>query len=88
MKLTDIIKLSISNLSQRGLRSWLTVLGIVIGVAAVIAILSIGAGMQQTVSFQLSGLGADIITISPGFARAFTVAFQRVGQQPIIERAP
>ncbi|MFH7860981.1 MAG: ABC transporter permease [Candidatus Aenigmatarchaeota archaeon] len=87
MKLTDIIKLSISNLSQRGLRSWLTVLGIVIGVAAVIAILSIGAGMQQTISFQLSGLGADIITISPGFARAFTVAFQRVGQQPIIERA-
>lgn len=87
MKFTDIIKLSISNLSQRGLRSWLTVLGIVIGVAAVVAILSIGSGMQQSISSQLGGLGADIITVSPGFARAFTVAFQRAGQQPIIERA-
>ncbi|MEM7821779.1 MAG: ABC transporter permease [Candidatus Aenigmatarchaeota archaeon] len=87
MKFSDIIKLSISNLSQRGLRSWLTVLGIVIGVAAVVAILSIGSGMQQSISSQLSGLGADIITVSPGFARAFTVAFQRVGQQPTIERA-
>jgi len=86
MKLSDIIKLSISNLSQRGLRSWLTVLGIVIGVAAVVAILSIGSGMQQSISSQLGGLGADIITVSPGFARAYTVAFQR-GAQPLIERA-
>ncbi len=86
MKLSDIIKLSISNLSQRGLRSWLTVLGIVIGVAAVVAILSIGSGMQQSISSQLGGLGADIITISPGFARAYTIAFQR-GTQPLVERA-
>jgi putative ABC transport system permease protein len=86
MKLSDIIKLSINNLSHRGLRSWLTVLGIVIGVAAVVAILSIGSGMQQSISSQLGGLGADIITISPGFARAYTVAFQR-GAPPLIERA-
>lgn len=51
------------------LRSWLTILGIVIGVAAVIAIVSMGEGMQQTMSAQLSGLGGDIVTISPGFSR-------------------
>jgi putative ABC transport system permease protein len=51
------------------LRSWLTILGIVIGVAAVIAIVSMGEGMQQTMNAQLSGLGGDIVTISPGFSR-------------------
>jgi len=52
------------------LRSWLTILGIVIGVASVIAIVSMGAGMQQEVNSQLGDLGGDIITISPGFSRA------------------
>ncbi len=51
------------------LRSWLTILGIVIGVAAVIAIVSIGEGMQQIMSAQLSSLGGDIVTVSPGFSR-------------------
>jgi putative ABC transport system permease protein len=52
------------------LRSWLTILGIVIGVASVIAIVSMGAGMQQEVNSQLGDLGGDIITISSGFSRA------------------
>jgi putative ABC transport system permease protein len=51
------------------LRSWLTILGIVIGVAAVIAIMSLGAGLQQQVNSRLGGLGADIVTISPGHSR-------------------
>ncbi len=70
MRLLDIIKFSIKNLSQRGLRSWLTIIGIVIGVAAVVSILSIGAGMQQTISSQLAGLGSDIGYVIPGFERA------------------
>lgn len=79
MKLNDIVKLSVNSLFQRGLRSWLTILGIVIGVAAVVSILSIGSGMQQTVSSQLGGLGADILTISSGFNRAFGPTF---GERP------
>ncbi|MEM7826838.1 MAG: ABC transporter permease [Candidatus Aenigmatarchaeota archaeon] len=75
MKFNDIIRLSINNLSHRGLRSWLTILGIVIGVAAVVAILSIGAGMQHIISTQLSGLGADIVTVSPGYSRAVGMNF-------------
>jgi putative ABC transport system permease protein len=70
MKLIDTIRFSVNNLSQRGLRSWLTILGIVIGVAAVVSILSIGTGMQQTISSQLSGLGSDVGYIMPGFERA------------------
>jgi len=70
MKFIDTLRFSVSNLSQRGLRSWLTILGIVIGVAAVVSILSIGTGMQQTISAQLSGLGSDVGYIMPGFQRA------------------
>jgi putative ABC transport system permease protein len=75
MKLNDIIKLSMNSLSHRGLRSWLTILGIVIGVAAVVSIISIGSGTRQAISSQLGGLGADIITISSGFERAFGGGF-------------
>ena len=75
MKIDDITKFSLRNLSQRGLRSWLTILGIVIGIASVVSILSIGAGMQQTISSQLSGLGSDVGYIMPGFERAARTAF-------------
>ena len=70
MKLADILKLSLNSLTHRGLRSWLTILGIIIGVAAVIAMLSIGAGMSESVEVQMGGLGADILTVSPGYTRA------------------
>jgi putative ABC transport system permease protein len=58
---------------HRRLRSWLTILGIIIGVAAVVSIISIGSGTQQLITSQLGGLGADIITVSTGFSRAFGV---------------
>jgi len=71
MKFNDIVKFSLNNLMHRGIRSWLTILGVIIGVAAVVSIISIGSGTQQVISSQLGGLGADIITISPGSSRAF-----------------
>jgi putative ABC transport system permease protein len=82
MKFNGIAKLSFNSLSHRGLRSWLTILGIVIGVAAVVAILSIGAGMQQAISSQLGGLGADIITVSPGGGRATGFSFGGGQERP------
>jgi len=70
LKIADSFKLSLNSIMHRQLRSWLTLLGIVIGVAAVVSIISIGVGAQASVTENLSGLGADIITISPGFSRA------------------
>jgi len=70
MKFLDIFRMSFSSLTHRKLRSWLTVLGIVVGVAAVVALISIGQGLQQSVQSQLSGLGANLITVSLGFQRA------------------
>ncbi len=52
------------------MRSWLTIIGIVIGVAAIVAIISIGDGLQASVQKSLGSLGADLITVSPGYSRA------------------
>ncbi len=69
MKLNKCFKHAFDMVLHSKLRSWLTILGIVIGVAAVIAIISIGEGLQQTMNAQLSTLGGDIVTVSPGFSR-------------------
>ncbi len=61
------------------LRSWLTIIGIIIGVAAVIAIVSLGEGMQQSINSRLTGLGADIVTITPGASRGGNMFEQRGG---------
>ncbi|MBN1502312.1 ABC transporter permease [Candidatus Woesearchaeota archaeon] len=71
MKLSKCLKHAFAMVLHSRLRSWLTILGIVIGVAAVIAIMSIGGGMQQTMTQQLGGLGGDILTLSAGYSRGF-----------------
>lgn len=70
MKLSKILKLSFNMLVHSRLRSWLTIIGIFIGVAAVVAIISLGESLQQSVSSQMQGMGQDIITISSGSSRA------------------
>jgi putative ABC transport system permease protein len=79
MKINKCFKHAFNMVLHSKLRSWLTILGIVIGVAAVIAIVSIGEGMQQMMSAQLSGLGGDIVTISPGFSRGGSMFVMREG---------
>jgi putative ABC transport system permease protein len=70
MKPSKSAKLALNILLHSKLRSWLTIIGIIIGVAAVVAIISLGTGMQRSVESSLGGLGADIITVSPGASRA------------------
>ncbi len=70
MKTFDIFRLSLSHVRKSKMRSWLTIIGIVIGVAAVVAIISIGEGMQESVQSRLGSLGADLITVTPGYSRA------------------
>jgi putative ABC transport system permease protein len=70
MKTFDIFRLSLSHVKKSKLRSWLTIIGIIIGVAAVVAIISIGQGLQASVQARLGSLGADLITVTPGFSRA------------------
>ena len=70
MKLEYSAKLALSNLAHSKLRTWLTITGIVIGVTAVVLIISIGNVLQASVQSQLGGLGADVVSVSPGFSRA------------------
>ena len=72
MKLPDVLRMAFRSLITRRLRSWLTILGIVIGVAAVVALVSIGQGLQASIESQLSGLGGSLIFISPGHSRSQT----------------
>ncbi len=62
----DYFKLGFKNIRRRRLRSWLTMLGIFIGIAAVVALISIGQGLQVAVTQQFSQLGKDKIFIQPG----------------------
>jgi len=54
------------------LRSWLTIIGIVIGVASVISIVALGAGMQASLESQMGDFGTDFITLTAGFSRSTT----------------
>jgi putative ABC transport system permease protein len=70
MRKSKSFRLALNILMHSKMRSSLTIIGIIIGVAAVVAIMSIGEGMQQTLESNLGGLGADTITVSPGASRA------------------
>ncbi|GCC10560.1 macrolide export ATP-binding/permease protein MacB [archaeon] len=66
MRVQDILWFSAGNLVNRGLRSWLTIIGIVIGIAAVVSIVSLGAGVEASVGAQIKSFGANEITVIPG----------------------
>ncbi len=70
MKLSKALKHAINMVIHAQLRSWLTILGIVIGVAAVISIVSLGEGLQEDMDSQLGNLGGDILTLSAGYSSA------------------
>lgn len=76
MRLGDVFSLALTNLLNRRLRSWLTILGIVVGVAAVVSIISIGEGLQQSVTAQFSRMGTDTLTITPGYTGAGARGFR------------
>ena len=66
MLLGEIMRVALSALRANKLRSVLTMLGIVIGVAAVIAMVALGRGAQNAVKERISSLGTTLLTIRPG----------------------
>lgn len=71
MKLYKSFKHALNMVLHSRLRSWLTILGIVIGVAAVIAIVSLSNSLESEMNDQLDDFGADLLTLSAGSSRAF-----------------
>jgi len=67
MKIPDVFSYSFSAIKLRKLRAALTTLGVVIGIAAIVALLSITQGLQTTITSQLErGLAADTLIVVPG----------------------
>jgi putative ABC transport system permease protein len=67
MNVTDVFSYSFSAIRLRKLRAALTTLGVVIGIAAIVALLSITSGLQTTITSQLErGLAADTLIVVPG----------------------
>ena len=66
MNVIESVRLAVHGLSANKMRSGLTMLGIIIGVGAVIALLSIGQGAQKAITEQIQGIGSNLIFVMPG----------------------
>ncbi len=70
MRNSTYLKMGLNMLVHSKLRSWLTIIGIVIGIGSVVGILSLGDSMQEQVQSRLAELDLTKITISPGYTKA------------------
>ncbi len=70
----DYFFLAFNNLKRRRLRSWLTMIGIFIGIAAVISLISLGQGLKDTISEQFEMMGSNKLIVMPG-AEDMTMGF-------------
>ncbi len=66
MKLLQALKEAVSSITSNRTRSILTILGIVIGVGAVISLMAIGEGAQQTITGQIESIGTNVIYVMEG----------------------
>ena len=69
MNLWAILKIAIRALTRNKMRSALTMLGIIIGVGAVIAMVSIGQGAQSMIQTQIGSMGSNMLFVQPGNVR-------------------
>ena len=66
MRYTLFVKAALEALLTNGMRSFLTMLGIIIGVAAIVIIIAVGDGAQSLILNQISSFGSDLIGVLPG----------------------
>ena len=69
MHLTNLFKIALRAINTNKLRSFLTMLGIIIGVAAVIAMIAIGEGSKESIQSNIASMGSNMISINPGADR-------------------
>ena len=69
MLFSESIKTALDSIKSNATRSFLTALAIIIGIASVIAMLSIGAGAQQALEDEIDALGGRILSVYPGQTR-------------------
>ena len=69
MNIGNLFKIAVKALGNNKFRGFLTMLGIIIGVAAVITMLAIGQGSKRSIQEQISEMGSNMIMIHPGGER-------------------
>ena len=74
MKIRILVKLALQAIRKNKMRATLTMLGIIIGVAAVIVMVAIGSGARARISAQINNLGTNMIVITPGSANTAGVS--------------
>ena len=83
MRVLNLFKIAWKAILLNKVRTLLTMLGIIIGVAAVIAMLAIGEGSKESIKNQISSMGSNMITIRPGAEMRGGVRMDRSGMQSL-----
>src|SRR5580692_5307649 len=86
MLLWMIVKVALKSLSANKLRSMLAMLGIIIGVGAVIAMLAIGAGARSQVIARFTAMGTNLLVVRPG-QRAYAGVMNGTQQNLVVDDA-
>ncbi len=64
--ISDLLNETFFSITSNKARSGLTILGVVIGIASVIAMVSVGSGASEQISSRISSMGSNLLMISPG----------------------
>mgnify|MGYP003815393951 FL=1 len=78
MKSNYILKTAFQALKSNRSRTFLTLLGVTIGVASIIMVMSVGEGAQNIIIDQIEGLGSNMLTIMPGQRTQGISAFAQI----------
>jgi len=79
--ISQYLKLSFASLRHRKLRSWLTIIGIVIGIAAIISLISLGEGLENAITEQFQKLGTNSIRVVPKGLRGSPAGLDVLNQE-------
>ena len=66
MSILELVRLALSRIGSSRLRAALTMLGVIIGVASVVALVAVGQGATSGITARLQGLGTNLLTVNPG----------------------
>jgi putative ABC transport system permease protein len=69
LRISDVVEEALISVSTNKVRSGLTILGIVIGIASVIALTALGQGSQASITASIEAAGSNLLTVSPGIQR-------------------
>ena len=85
MSIKNLLKIALNALLRNKFRAFLTMLGIIIGVASVIAMLGIGEGSKISIQQQIAGMGLNLVTVVPGSQQRGGVQFGASTMQSLKE---